>query len=96
MMWWRRRRRGIACQELVELVTAYLDGVLSRTDRVRFEAHIAGCDDCSTYVEQFEQTVRALGATPGEQRDPAELEVLMTVFRGWAAERGAGPPQSGA
>ena len=96
MTWWRRRRRGIACQELVELVTAYLDGVLSRADRARFEAHIAGCDDCTAYVEQFEQTVRALRATPGDQPEPAELDALMTVFRGWAAERGTGPRQSGA
>jgi anti-sigma factor RsiW len=96
MTWWRRRRRGIACQELVELVTAYLDGVLSRADRARFEAHLAECDDCSAYVAQFEQTVRALGTVAGDEPEPAELDTLLTVFRGWAADRGAGPPQSDA
>src|SRR6185436_15292590 len=96
MTWWRRRQRGIACQELVELVSAYLDYALSRADRARFEAHLAECDDCSAYVEQFEQTVKALGAMPGEARAPAELDALLTVFRGWSAERGPGPPQSSA
>ena len=96
MKWWRRRRRGIACQELVELVTAYLDGVLSREDRARFEAHLAECDDCTAYVAQFEQTVGALRAMPGDEPEPAEVEALLSLFRGWAAQREAGPPQSGA
>jgi anti-sigma factor RsiW len=96
MKWWPKRRRGIACQDLVELVSAYLDGVLSRADRERFEAHLAGCDDCTVYVEQFEQTVRTLRALPADSPEPAEVDALLTVFRGWAAQRGSGPPQSGA
>ena len=36
--------REMACQELVELVTSYFDGSLSRSDRRRFRAHISGCD----------------------------------------------------
>jgi len=96
MKWWPRRRRGIACQELVELVTAYLDGALTRADRARFEAHLDGCEDCTAYVQQFEQAIRALEATPGEEPAPAEVDALLTVFRGWAAQREAGPPQSGA
>ena len=32
----------LSCQELVELVTDYLDGALSPRDRARFDAHIAG------------------------------------------------------
>ena len=34
--------REMACQELVELVTGYFDGSLSRSDRRRFRAHISG------------------------------------------------------
>ena len=45
--------REMACQELVELVTAYFDGSLSRRDRRRFRAHISGCDHCTAYVEQM-------------------------------------------
>ena len=32
------------CQELVELVTDYLEDRLSPVDRIRFEAHIAECE----------------------------------------------------
>jgi anti-sigma factor RsiW len=96
MKWWRRRRRGIACQELVELVSDYLEGVLEPAERARIQAHLAECDDCTVYVEQFEETVRALRSLPGDEPEPAEREALLSVFRGWAAQREAGPPQSGA
>ena len=80
-MWSRRARRGIACQELVELVTAYLDDALPAADRERFEAHLAGCDDCRTYVAQFVQTLNALGALPREELDPPARDALLAVFR---------------
>ena len=35
----------LTCQELVELVSDYLEGALSPEDRRRFEEHLAGCDD---------------------------------------------------
>src|SRR5690348_9549606 len=47
------RTPPLACQELVELVTAYFDGTLSGTDRRRFRRHISGCDNCTAYVEQM-------------------------------------------
>jgi MFS family permease len=50
----------IACQELVELVTDYLDGVLppDLKDKVRY--HLDGCEGCSQYVAQIGLTIRAL------------------------------------
>jgi len=80
-MWWRRTRRGIACAELVELVTAYLDDALPAADRARLEAHLARCDDCTAYVAQFTQTVRALSALPDEDLEPAALDTLLAIFR---------------
>ena len=53
--------REMPCQELVELVTAYLDESLSRRDRRRFEAHIEGCEHCTTYVEQMRETIEVTG-----------------------------------
>jgi anti-sigma factor RsiW len=81
-MWWRRTSRGIACQELVELVTAYLDGALPAADRARFEAHLAHCEDCTAYVAQFAQTLNALGAMPRPEPDARALDALLAVFRG--------------
>jgi anti-sigma factor RsiW len=79
----------MACSEMVELVTAYLDGVLSAADRGRFEAHLAECDDCTVYVAQFSQTLDALRALPGDEPDPASVDALLEAFRALAHEHEA-------
>jgi anti-sigma factor RsiW len=81
---WRRKRPGLACPELVELVTEYLDDALSARDRARFEAHVAGCDDCTAYVAQFTRTIEALGSLPEDERPPAALDALLEIFRAGA------------
>jgi len=75
--------RELPCQELVELVTAYLDGGLSRRDRRRFEAHISGCDNCTTYVEQMRETIAATGRLTEADLDPHVRDELLAAFRGW-------------
>jgi anti-sigma factor RsiW len=79
--------RDMACQELVELVTAYLDGSLSRSDRRRFRAHISGCDHCTAYVEQMRLVIEATGSITEEDLEPAAREELLEAFRGWKGER---------
>jgi anti-sigma factor RsiW len=86
-MRWRRTPRGISCHELVELVTAYLDGALSAAEATRFEAHLETCPDCSAYVAQFAQTINALGALPAEQLREEMLAPLLDAFRGYVRER---------
>jgi len=71
------------CQELVEVVTDYLDGALSAPDRVRFEAHLADCDACRDYVDQFRETISLVGRVEPEQLSPQAREQLLDAFRGW-------------
>jgi anti-sigma factor RsiW len=77
--------KEMACRELVELVTDYLEGRLSAADRERFEAHIAGCDACTTYLEQMRQTLAALGRIPEESISVETREELLVAFRAWRA-----------
>ena len=49
------------CRELVELVTAYLEGDLSSGERKRFDAHLSACDGCTMYVEQMRRTIELTG-----------------------------------
>jgi anti-sigma factor RsiW len=79
--------RTMACQELVELVTAYFDGSLSRSDRRRFRAHIRGCVNCTAYVEQMRTMIEATGHLTEEDIDPAAREELLVAFRGWKEGR---------
>ena len=53
----------MSCQELVELLTEYLDGTLGAHDRARLEAHLPVCDDCREYLGQFKLTIALLRAT---------------------------------
>ncbi len=82
--------REMACQELVELVTAYFDGSLSRADRRRFRAHIGGCDHCTAYVEQMRLVIEGAGRLTEGDIDPAAREELLDAFRGWKEGRAAG------
>jgi hypothetical protein len=50
----------LACQELVELVTDYLDGVLPPDLKAAVQQHLDGCDGCTEYVRQIGLTIRAL------------------------------------
>ena len=76
-----RRADPLVCREFVELVTAYLDGALPRGERLRMEAHLAGCDGCDGYLEDFRLIVRTLGRTPPPPPDPHTRETLLRAFR---------------
>jgi anti-sigma factor RsiW len=71
------------CRQIVELMTDYLEGALSASDRQRFEAHISGCDGCTEYLAQLRTTV-SLAARIADLSIPAELEAeLLQTFRDW-------------
>ena len=73
----------LSCQELVELVTDYLEGALDAEDEARFEEHLAVCAGCMAYLEQLRLTIELSG---GSERVvlPPELERdLLVAFRDW-------------
>jgi anti-sigma factor RsiW len=71
------------CNELVELVTAYLEGALDRDTRARFDAHLAECDGCANYLQQFRTAVHAIGAICDDDIQAAFRDRLMDAFRNW-------------
>jgi anti-sigma factor RsiW len=73
--------RHLTCRELVELVTDYLEGVMSPTERERVDRHLADCDGCTAYVEQMRLTLRALGSIPEETISEQAREKLVAAFR---------------
>jgi anti-sigma factor RsiW len=72
------------CRELVELITDYLEDRLLPVDRVRFEAHLAECEACRMYLDQFRQTIRVLGRLPEESLSTDARNTLVAAFRGWS------------
>lgn len=77
----------MACKELVELVTDYLEGALEARERTRLEAHLAECEGCTIYLEQMRATIRLTGMLTEDQVPEAGHDELLRVFRAWRAER---------
>lgn len=73
----------LTCQELVELVTAYLEGALAPSERLRFEQHLAGCAGCTAYLAQMRQTIALLGTLSAHDIDPGAEQALLVHFRNW-------------
>ena len=76
-------RRDIPCQEMVELITGYLEGTMSRSQRRRFEAHLAGCENCSEYLRQMRVTIVASGTLRERDLTPEMREEFGEMFRRW-------------
>ena len=71
----------LSCRELVELITDYLDDAMAAAERRRFEAHLAICPGCRTYLEQIERTRAAIGHLPEEALTPEGERALLELFR---------------
>jgi anti-sigma factor RsiW len=74
---------AISCQELVELVTDYLEGALSEAEVARFERHIEPCANCKVYLEQMRTTISLTGRLEPTGLSPAALSELIRAFRDW-------------
>lgn len=77
--------QALSCQELVELVTEYLEGALDPVQLARFEHHLAACGKCRQYLEQLRQTIRVTGTLTPDDLPPEAEEALLDAFRGWLA-----------
>lgn len=73
--------KSMDCNELVELVTAYLDGALDADTRARFDMHLIECDGCANYLQQYRATVRTVGTIRDDELDPAFRARLLAAFR---------------
>ena len=75
------------CNELVELVTDYLEGRMAPEDVRRFDAHLAECEGCAAYLDQIRATVAVTGRLSSDELPAAAADVLLAEFREWKAAR---------
>jgi anti-sigma factor RsiW len=80
------RRHELVCVEVVELITDYLEGAMSRSQRRRLEAHFAGCDHCGEYLEQIRTTIRLTGRLRSEDLTPRMRADLILLYRRWRSQ----------
>jgi anti-sigma factor RsiW len=84
---WQRilgaNRPDLACSELVELVTDYLEGSLTAGARRRFEAHLSVCTGCANYLDQLRETITVVGLIEVDDLGDEMKAELLSAFRGW-------------
>lgn len=75
----------LTCQELVELVTDYIEDALPAKTRRRFELHLDACPDCGAHIEQMRTTIRLLGRADCESVPESLRRSLVAAFGGLRA-----------
>ena len=70
----------MTCQEMIELVTDYLEGRMGAAEFERLQAHLELCDGCQVYVEQMRMTLVALGRIPEETISAEARAELLHAF----------------
>jgi Putative zinc-finger/Lactonase, 7-bladed beta-propeller len=70
----------------------YLEGTLSRADRRRFEAHLAGCPHCTEYLAQMRKTIELTGSISADDLSPQMQDEFIALYRQWRAGQGGSPP----
>lgn len=74
---------ALSCQELVELVTNYLEGALDSAERARFQHHLDECGNCQIYLDQMRATIELTGSLRPDSIPPEAEEALLNAFRDW-------------
>jgi predicted anti-sigma-YlaC factor YlaD len=73
----------ISCQEVVELVSDYLEQALPADDAALLEQHLNFCDGCVWYVDQVRTTIDVVGELRAEDVLEETKAKLMIAFRDW-------------
>jgi len=71
------------CQEIVELVTEYLEGVMPPERTELFEQHLLFCDGCDIYLDQIRRSIALTGALAEDDVVPEVMDQLLAAFRDW-------------
>ena len=80
------RPEEIPCQQVVELISDYLEGALPARSRRRLDYHLAGCPHCTAYLAQMRETLRLTGRLVPEDLSPEMQREFADVYRRWRAE----------
>jgi anti-sigma factor RsiW len=75
----------MACKDVVELVTAYLDGTLPDEVQTQVDTHLAGCDGCQNVLAQWRTVIDLAGRLSEDDVDNTDevtRDRLLSIVRG--------------
>ena len=71
----------VRCDEVVELVSDYLEHALDATETEAIEQHVLICAGCADYIEQMRSTLQLAGRLRRDGvLDEAGFEPLLRLF----------------
>ena len=73
----------MSCQEVVDLVTEYLDDSLPADEASLFEQHVNFCEGCAWYLDEIRSTIAAVGRVTEEDLPEETRDKLLVAFRDW-------------
>jgi anti-sigma factor RsiW len=79
-----RTEEEVACIDVADTLTAYLEGALGDDERRRIDRHLSGCPGCRAAIDQFRSVVSLVGRlTPGDvaSLDPLTRDRLASTLR---------------
>jgi predicted anti-sigma-YlaC factor YlaD len=83
----------VRCDEIVELVSDYLEKTLEPIDAEALEQHVVLCAACATYLEQMRAVLESSSALSSSQLlDEASFAPLLALFRERAPGAGKDEP----
>jgi len=70
----------LACTEVVELITDYLEGAVPAAEARRLERHLETCPGCTEYVQQMRTLAGSLGGLSEDPLSPELRDRLIAAF----------------
>ena len=75
-------KSGERTNDVVELITSYLEGTMEPGEREAFERHVEMCNGCQEYLERVRTVTALSGRPPAETLSPEYQQHLAEVFSG--------------
>lgn len=67
-----RQRIMLTCEDVNHFLVEYLEGTLDEDMRERFEKHIARCEMCQRYLDQYQTTIGLVKESDEAPPDPPD------------------------
>jgi anti-sigma factor RsiW len=87
--------KDLTCREFAEFLSDYLSRELSAAERAAFEAHLAECPTCVTYLDTFQKTIQLSKAAYADSEGGLPDEVPEELVQAILAARNARAGPSG-
>lgn len=85
------QQEDVACREVADLLTAYMDDALTAGERERLDRHLELCPPCTQYLDQMRLTISAVGQVTPDDLSPSVVDDLVSIFRDWREQDAPSP-----